>query len=118
MEKSMTTHKNATVLILWTCATLEEARRICHELVEKRLVACANLIPHVESIYLWEDKVENGNEVKVFLKTLDTHFENVKEHIQKNCTYDVPEVSKIVIDSGNPDYFQWVEKTVGKSFVT
>lgn len=102
-----------SILILWTCATLEEARRICNELVEKRLVACANLIPHVESIYLWEENVEIGNEVKVFLKTLDSHFERVRDYIKEHCSYDVPEVSKISIRAGNPDYINWIVDVVG-----
>jgi periplasmic divalent cation tolerance protein len=111
----MPSDKNGIVLILWTCATLEEARRICHQLVEKKLVACANIIPHVESIYLWEEKVENSNESKVFLKTLDSHFESVKDYIKDHCSYDVPEVSKMLIDDCNPDYFRWVENTVSKT---
>ena len=106
--------KNSVVLILWTCATLEEARRICRELVEKKLIACANIIPHVESIYFWQEKVETGNESKVFLKTLESHFELVKDYIKAHCSYEVPEVSQICIDHGNPDYFRWVENEVGK----
>lgn len=109
----MSSAGNSVVLILWTCATLEEARRICHELVEKKLVACANIIPHVESIYLWEDKVESGNESKVFLKTLDSHFQQVRDYIREHCSYDVPEVSKITIDAGNPDYLRWVGEHCG-----
>ncbi len=100
------------ILILWTCATLEEARRICHELVVKKLVACANILPHVESIYIWDDKVESGNEVKVFFKTLNSHFEMVRDYIKEHCSYDVPEVSKISIEAGNPDYFDWVSSTL------
>lgn len=96
------------VLILWTCANNEEAHRICHELVEKRLVACANILPQVESIYFWGGKVETGNEVKVFLKTLDTHYPAVSDYIKEHCSYDVPEVSKISIDAGNPDYVDWL----------
>ncbi len=104
--------KNSLVLILWTCATLEEARRISQELIEKKLAACANIIPHVESIYLWEGKVENGSETKVFLKTLDSHFELVRDYIKGHCSYNVPEISKIMIDDANPDYMRWVEDTV------
>ncbi len=103
---------SSTILILWTCATLEEARRICEELVEKRMIACANLIPHVESIYLWEKRVEQGNEVKVFLKTLDSQFAAVRDYIKIHCTYDVPEISKIQIDDGHQDYFRWIEDVV------
>jgi periplasmic divalent cation tolerance protein len=104
--------KNSIILILWTCATLEEARRICKELVERKLVACANIIPHVESIYFWENKVENGNESKVFLKTVQRHFEAVRGYIREHSSYDIPEVSQISIAIGNPDYFRWVEGAV------
>lgn len=104
---------NPPILILWTCANIEEARRICQSLVEQKLVACANLIPQIESIYFWEGKIESSNEVKVFLKTLDSHFENVKEHIKKHCSYEVPEISKILFDGGNSEYFSWIEKTTG-----
>jgi periplasmic divalent cation tolerance protein len=104
---------NDPILILWTGATREEARRICYELVDKRFVACANIIPHVESIYLWDESVESANEVKIFLKTMDLHFERVRDYIKEHCSYDIPEVSKILIDAGNPHYIQWLGNAVG-----
>lgn len=104
--------KSSMILILWTCATLEEARRICRELVEKKWVACANIIPHVESIYFWQEKVETGSESKIFFKTTQDRFESVKNYIKEHCSYEVPEVSQIHIDDGNADYFRWVETTL------
>ncbi len=98
------------ILILWTCATLEEARRICRELVEKRWIACANILPHVESTYFWQGKVETGSESKVFLKTTRSHFEAVRDYIKAHCSYEVPEISQIHIDDGNADYFHWVKE--------
>ncbi|HSX04190.1 MAG TPA: divalent cation tolerance protein CutA, partial [Rhabdochlamydiaceae bacterium] len=53
------------IYINWTCRNLEEARKVARHLIEKKLVACANIIPHIESLYLWNDKIETDQEVKV-----------------------------------------------------
>lgn len=100
------------VLMIWTCATEDEARQICQALLEKRWIACANLIPHVESIYLWENHVTVGKETKVFIKTLDSHFVKVRDYIQQCCSYDIPEISKIIIDEVNSNYLEWITNTV------
>ena len=96
------------VQIQWTAPSLEEARRVATLLVKEKLVACANLIPHVESIYLWKGELEQCHEVKVFLKTRGDLFPQVQEHIKNNCSYEVPEISQIAFDDGNPAYFDWV----------
>src|SRR5512143_3030267 len=98
------------IQVQWTAASLEEARRIARQLVEKRLVACANLIPHVESIYRWKDKIETAEEVKVLLKTKAEHFSAVKTWIEQNSSYEVPEVSKIQFDEISSAYAKWVEE--------
>lgn len=102
------------ILIIWTCAEVEEARKIVKELLEHQWIACANLVP-VESLYVWEGKMETGKEVKVFIKTFDHCFEKVKGWIQKKCSYEVPEISKIYLDGGNPSYFQWMEKIISSN---
>ena len=100
------------IQIQWTAESLEEAKKIAKELVEKRWVACANILPQIESIYLWEGKLEEGHEVKVFFKTGETFFQKVLQHITQNCSYDIPEVSKICIDEANPQYEKWLEEVV------
>ena len=63
------------IQIYWTCGSLDEARKISRQLVEAKLVACANIIPWVESIFIWNDQLDTSQETKVIFKTRDEHFD-------------------------------------------
>jgi periplasmic divalent cation tolerance protein len=100
--------KDEIVQIQWTCANFEEAKKISSSLVQEGLVACANLIPNIESIYIWQGQLETSKEVKVLLKTRKKQFEAVQAYIKSHCSYEVPEISMIAFSKGNPSYFHWV----------
>ncbi|NGX45436.1 MAG: Divalent-cation tolerance protein CutA [Chlamydiae bacterium] len=82
-------------------------------LVTEKIVACANIFPHIESLYLWKGALKQEKEVKVFFKTLPGFFEQVAEAIQKLCSYDVPEISCVHVTSGNQAYLSWMEGCLG-----
>ena len=100
------------IQIQWTCSTVEEAKKICSSLVERRLIACANIISNVESIYLWKGEVETSSEVKVYLKTVDEKFSAIQAYILEHCSYEVPEILKVAVLDGNPTYLQWLEESL------
>lgn len=100
----------AYIQIQWTSDSLEEARDIAKALVKKKWVACANILPHVDSFYLWDDKLQEDKEVKVFFKTKDPYFARVRDYIIEHAHYDVPEISKILIADANPDYIAWMSE--------
>ncbi len=102
------------VQISWTCGNLDEARQISRLLVEKRLVACANIIPWVESVFLWNGQVDTAQESKVIFKTRRSLFELVKEVILKNAKYELPEILMTPILDGNKEYLDWVEESTRK----
>lgn len=102
------TPKTQIIYIFWTCRNKLEAKKIIHGLLDKRLIACASIFPEVESIYRWDGKVEEGIEVKVILKTSIKHFDEIQNHIQTHCSYDVPEILQIDVVQGNPCYLSWV----------
>ncbi len=97
------------VLILWTSKDLPEARQIAQALLEARLIACASIIPKVESLFSWQGKIESAEECKIFLKTDARYFEAVKEKILSRCSYEVPEILQIEITGGNPAYLSWLQ---------
>lgn len=103
------------IQIEWTCPSLEEGRKIAKALVEQRLVACANLVPLVESIYHWEGKIETDQEVKVLLKTESVHFERIKSYIETHASYDVPAILVFPIQEGNGSYLAWLSEAVTSS---
>jgi periplasmic divalent cation tolerance protein len=87
-----------------------EAKKIVHGLLEKRLIACASIIPEVESIFRWSGQIEEAREVKVILKTVSRHFAAIRDCILSECSYDVPEITQIDITGGHLPYLTWVEQ--------
>ncbi len=106
------------IQIHWTCENIDEARKICRVLVREKYVACANIIPCVESIFIWEDKLNTTQETKVLLKTDLSNYDVIKNFITENCSYDVPEIIFTKIDGGNEDYMKWLEQNVIPVIVT
>lgn len=97
--------------ISWTSGSIDEARKISRYLVQERYVACAQIIPWIESIYMWNNQLETTQESKIILKTLATHYEKIKEIIIKNCKYQVPEITFRYIDGGNMEYLEWLAES-------
>jgi periplasmic divalent cation tolerance protein len=95
------------LLAISTFPDAETANRIAGALVEKKLAACANLIPAVHSIYHWKEKIESAGEVMVFFKTTEEQLPAFEEKLRSLHPYDVPELIWIKIDSGSPDYLRW-----------
>jgi len=102
------THHTKLIYVFWTCRDKQEAKKIVHGLLDQRLIACASILPAVESIYRWEGKIEEGQEVKVILKTALEHYNAVQSYIQKHYSYEVPEILQVDIAQGNPSYLSWV----------
>ena len=94
------------------CSTfpeIETARRIARQLVTEKLAACANIVPAVESIYRWQDKIENSSEVLVFFKTTATRYAAFQDRLKALHPYEVPEIICLRIAAGLPEYLRWVE---------
>lgn len=96
------------IYIFWTCKDREEAKRIASALLENRWIACASILSAVESIYRWQGKIEEGRESKVILKTRKEHFERICAFIQKEGSYEVPEIAELKAERSNPLYLQWL----------
>jgi periplasmic divalent cation tolerance protein len=96
------------IYIFWTCQSREEAKKIVRLLLDQRLIACASLLPEVESLYRWKGKVEEGREVKVILKTQAKYFEPICAVIGQHGSYEVPEIAQVEVGMCNPRYLAWV----------
>lgn len=98
--------------IHWTSGNLDEARRVSRFLVQERLVACAQIIPWIESIFMWDNELDTVQETKVILKTVEKNYETIRKTIEKNCTYDVPEITRFKIEGCNPSYDKWAKESL------
>ncbi|MCU1308898.1 MAG: periplasmic divalent cation tolerance protein [Candidatus Angelobacter sp.] len=99
-------------IILTTTGSKEEARKIANALVERRLAACVNIVPKVESIYRWEGKIETAEEWLLIIKTQSSAFGRVRDAIKELHSYDLPECVSISIDEGSGEYLQWIADQV------
>lgn len=98
--------------IHWTSGSIDEARKISRLLVQERHVACAQIIPWIESIFYWNNELDTAQESKIVLKTHADKFEIIKAIIMKNSTYEVPEITFTSIAGGNKEYLDWVNHQI------
>ena len=99
------------LLALSTFPDAEIARRISIKLVSERFAACANILPAIESIYRWKDKIESGNETLVFFKLSQDRQAAFQEKLRSLHPYELPEIIYLKIDKGSPDYLRWVAES-------
>jgi len=99
-------------LVFTTCGSAEEARRIAQELVERRLAACVNILPQIESVYRWKGEVESATEWLLIIKTTADAFEQLRSALVKLHSYDVPECLEIAIEDGSAEYLEWIGESV------
>ncbi|HLC84667.1 MAG TPA: divalent-cation tolerance protein CutA [Candidatus Nanoarchaeia archaeon] len=95
------------ILIYVTASSKDEAKKISHHLLSKRLIACANIFDGVTSIYRWESKVQEESESVLMCKTSEAKFDQVKSEIEKIHSYSTPCVGKIPIEF-NKNYVEWL----------
>ena len=88
------------------------ARKLARSIVEARLAACVNIIPNVRSIYEWQSKIEEDEELILMIKTRRENVSQLIEFIRKNHPYELPELIQLPIDDGNPDYLKWIDTIV------
>jgi periplasmic divalent cation tolerance protein len=100
-------------VVLVTCATLEEARKIARDIVEKRLAACANILTHaVESFYTWEGRLENSSEYLLVIKTKEERMAALQQEVLRLHSYDTPEFIVLPIVAGSDAYLKWLGESV------
>ncbi|XP_061088049.1 protein CutA homolog isoform X1 [Conger conger] len=102
------THSAAFV----TCPNEQVAKDLARGMVEKKLAACVNVIPKIVSIYEWQGKIEEDNEVLLMIKTRSSKVSALAEYVRSNHPYEVVEVISLPIDQGNPPYLKWLGEVV------
>jgi periplasmic divalent cation tolerance protein len=100
-------------LVLTTASSKEEARRLAKTLVERRFAACVNIVPNINSIYWWKEKVEESQEFLLLMKTTESAIPKLRDAIQELHTYEVPECIVLPIEGGIEPYLKWIDESVG-----
>jgi periplasmic divalent cation tolerance protein len=98
---------------LVTAPDLKTARALARAALAARLIACANLVPRVESHYRWRGKIERGNEVLLVMKTTAARLPGLEKLIVAEHPYDTPEFIVLPLSAGNRRYLNWLAKSCG-----
>jgi periplasmic divalent cation tolerance protein len=100
-------------LVLVTAPDLKTARVLTRAALTARLVACANLVPKIESHYRWQGKIESGAEVLILFKTTKGQLAALEKLILARHPYDTPEFVALPLAAGSRKYLAWLAESCG-----
>lgn len=97
-------------MIYCTAKNPREAERIAMSLLKERLIGCANILPRINSIYRWGNKLQKETEALLIAKTQSNLVGKAMSKIKSMHSYEVPCILSLKIDKGNKEFFKWLEE--------
>jgi len=101
--------------VYMTAPDAKEAEALAKSLLEAHLVACVNVVTGVRSFYRWEGEIQDSQEVILIAKARKSCMSMLITHVRKQHSYDCPCIVELPIQSGNPDFLNWVVQETHKS---
>jgi periplasmic divalent cation tolerance protein len=98
--------------VLNTVPSIKKARTLAGLLISRRLAACVQILPGIESHYRWRGKKETSKEVLLLIKTQISNYKKLKKTLLENHPYEVPEIICLPITQGSKSYLDWISKEV------
>jgi len=109
----MTALESTYVIVMVTTANREEAEKIACHLLDEKLIACANILGPVSSLFWWAGKIDRAEEHILLMKSRLALFEKLSEKVKFLHSYEVPEILALPIVKGSHDYMKWLESCLG-----
>jgi periplasmic divalent cation tolerance protein len=100
------------IVVFITASTEEEAKKIAEQLVSKRLIACANILSKVSSLFWWQGRIDSAEEVLLILKTKEDFLDEIIRLTKELHSYETAEIIALPIIGGNEDYLEWIDESV------
>ena len=101
------------IVVFMTSGSADEARRIASQLVERRLAACAQILPEIESVYRWNGEVQRDREILLLAKTTAAQFADLEKAVREIHSYDTPEIVAVPMAHVSEPYRAWLVGNVG-----
>ncbi|MEW8028309.1 MAG: divalent-cation tolerance protein CutA [Candidatus Thiodiazotropha sp.] len=98
------------LLILCTAPDRETALKLSRSLLEQGLAACVNITSPVTSVYHWQGRLEQSDEILLLIKTTKQQYQNVEAMLRAQHPYELPEIIAVPVEQGLDDYLDWVER--------
>ena len=100
------------LVVLVTASGPEEAEQLARVLLDQHLIACATIIPHIRSLFRWEDRLECHEESLLVIKTTGEFLAPLTDQVKQHHSYAVPEIVALPIVGGSTEYLSWVANEV------
>jgi periplasmic divalent cation tolerance protein len=104
----MTDEPSEPIVVFMTAADEPEAGRIAEMLVARRLAACVQVLPGMQSIYVWEGEVQREREVLLLAKSTRANFDDLEREVRAIHSYETPEIIALPVVSGSEPYLKWL----------
>jgi periplasmic divalent cation tolerance protein len=98
-------------ILFSTAPSEDEAAKIAKALVEKKLVACVNIVPKIRSIYSWKGKLCDETETMLIMKARTELIGKIKTELKALHSYECPELIAVPISDGLKDYLNWIDES-------
>jgi periplasmic divalent cation tolerance protein len=99
-------------MVLVTTNNKPEAEKISQTLLEKKLIACANIISPISSCFLWQGKIDKATESLIIMKSRTDLFPELSQQIKSLHSYEIPEILALPIVLGSTDYITWMQSVL------
>ncbi len=99
-------------IVFCTVSGENEAEKIAERIVTAKLAACVNIVPHIKSVYLWNDKLQKDSEYLLIIKTHSRVLQNLINTLNDVHSYDIPEILAVDVTDGLTNYINWVKNNV------
>src|SRR6266550_466684 len=103
---------NDGIVVFITAANAKEAALLADMLLERRLAACVQILPAMESVYRWQGKIERQQEVLLIAKTTKFRFDELESNVRSIHSYETPEIVALPLAAGSPSYLEWLNSNV------
>ena len=100
--------ENTYIIVMVTTASKQEAEKIAQRVLKERLIACANIIGPVSSIFHWAGKIEKAEEYLLLMKSRKDLFEKLAETVKALHSYELPEILVLPIVESSKTYLDWL----------
>ena len=98
------------IVVFMTASSGEEAARLAEMLVGAHLAACVQILPEMESVYRWQEKIERQSEVLLLAKTTMDKFEELEREVRALHSYETPEIIAVPVTAASAPYLEWLTR--------
>lgn len=100
------------IIVYCTCPDTATATHLASLLVRRNLAACVNQLPAIISTYKWQNDIQHDAEVLLMIKTARERFEAIRQLVNDEHPYELPELIAVNISEGTPEYLEWIKQCI------